>query len=320
MRPHVLALCLTAVLPTALVSQIPGLDQIFGGVRDVNTSLGWARPIPGNDLDFKRVTAINFEITLAAGYFPKKSTKPTPPKAESSDSSAVRLGCRSPAASKTDTSKVDSTKRQTCPFIRRVLSIEYGAQGPLDSTVTYYFDTATGKKASSTADDTAEDSHHLVEFEIGLSYGQMRGFHSKTSATPLTGTMTTLPLISTYAIWEPDQTISPYIGATAGLVKLDGATGTVVGDTSDVFAGSGSTYSAGFLVGVTGAVANTVYLFGEVDWSYLTFPSVQWSSIGSKTASRLLPPTFRANSRTIWLGAQIHLRSSKGAAKGSSKS
>jgi len=297
-RPLLCAI--VALLPGTAPAQIPLISDIFGKVQDVNTSFGFARLLGPSDVA-GHLRMVTFEVTLSVASLGCRNATALSRRDDScarrdSAAAAQRLLRRQCAISHntmpTPAECAALAKEESHEETERVVELRRG-----DTTVIIH---------SKPARADPELTVPRFSFEIGLSYGQLTGFHQAGSGFTLSGALEEFPVVATYVDFLPEGRITPYVAARAGLTKLSGLR--AYGPSDLLYTASGNTYLIGGGVGVAITLKGPLVAYAEYDATFRTVPSVEWAAHDDGVVPGYLPRRLRLSTHELSLGMQVNVR------------
>jgi hypothetical protein len=157
--------------------------------------------------------------------------------------------------------------------------------------------------------DVPTDSEATVQYEVGLGYSQLSGFHSVQTDLDLRASVRELPSITFYAIKSfsrkghvPDV----YAGLVTGLVRLQNAVA-YKSDGSELLVGS-EAFTTGALVGLGfGSPLGSPFI--ELGYRSRRFPSLEYKETGGATKVPVTwPRDLNFSGWSIDVGIQMNIK------------
>lgn len=318
MRFRVVVLALVLGVPTSSRAQIPGLDQVFGKVQAVNTTIGRNWLFSSRDLRRSTLLAESFEISLYAASWGCLALTKSMPMIDSA-------GRKVPAAAVLDSlgfchaervqDSVDDKMRQWCEA-----RSDLGTATDQDPRcVDFDIDSTWTERdfRSSDSKGTRRDKYGIAQHErtltteryraeIGLSYGLLNGFTQTANGLAISGTVQELPVVALYLEAAVTDGFVVYVGPHGGVSTFSSLhVFTAVPDSA--YTGSaGTAFSYGLAAGFAKRIiSDHFYLLVEGDATDRVFRDVTWGT--SKSPPTALPGRLDVSSYGVNIGVQLEL-------------
>lgn len=171
------------------------------------------------------------------------------------------------------------------------------------------------KQAAKVRTDTKDRSY--VDLQFALGYSQFTGFAATSEGATIRGQVRELPSATVYGIfrqkdlrWREDGVSLDFIGdVRTGFIQLHDVVG--LREREDGAADTWNAKAQSFLLGAgVGARfrIEAAEVFGHVNWSWRTLPSVAWAGAGEKAVPAEFPREIDFSGRTVRFGVRYRIR------------